>query len=802
MRWNCWASWLGLVVVVGGCGDDSATDGEGGAGATAAEGGSGGQAPDDGGGGAGGGPDVTPPTTQIVSAPQDGQGNGVASAFTLSCDEPSCTFECSLDGAPFEACSASPSYDPLPPGEHTFRARATDAVGNVETTPAEHSWLLAFGFRSVVLAYETACAISGEGSLHCWGSDVDGTVGNGPSAGSLAEPTEIDPASDWGQLFAGALGMCAAKSNGALYCWGDSYALGDQSGSSIDSPAPFSPGGIDFASLDISWGFACGLDAAGAGYCIGEGYDGSLGDGDQTYHYAVTPVSIGADTYTDLAVGSGHACAVTAGGIIHCWGYLPTEGVVPLPTPVGSDDDWVSLTAGDEHTCAIKTDGTLFCWGGNYDGQLGLGDTDARALPTQVGSATNWVSVAAGAYTTCAQNADFEVHCWGGNYDGQVGSTSVPNGSILSPALVSSGHYHQLALGGATSCAASQDGHVSCWGSNNQGVLGRGVSNYQLSLVAIDDQFDTIAVAGDQGGCGLVGDQVYCWGYGSTIGQADGLPRPTPAAIAPAGQWSAVAAGIYAGHACGIRAGTVYCWGDNGVGELGNGTTTPSAAPTPIAAIIGAPSFMSISVGRQSTCAITTENDLYCWGTNGYGELGIGSTMSQSSPVLVAGSGWDQISLGSFRAAAHKLDGTFWNWGANASSVPAQLPGTDWASVGSTGFGECGIKQDQTLHCTIQGVPGTFPAGSASWSKIIGSGYPYCALDAAGAMGCFVGNGVNGFASSPALASGDGWTDFEYPSSLFCGLRADNERQCSGYRRFGSLGDGFDERLPTNVLAP
>jgi hypothetical protein len=325
-------------------------------------------------------------------------------------------------------------------------------------------------------------------------------------------------------------------------------------------------------------------------------------------------------------------------------------------------------------------------------------------LPTQVGSATNWVSVAAGAYTTCAQNADFEVHCWGGNYDGQVGSTSVPNGSILSPTLVSSGQYHQLAFGGATGCAASQDGHVRCWGSNNQGVLGRGVSNYQLSLVAIDDQFDTIAVAGDQGGCGLVGDQVYCWGYGSTIGQADGLPRPTPAAIAPAGQWSAVAAGIYAGHACGIRAGTVYCWGDNGVGELGNGTTTPSAAPTPIAAIIGAPSFMSISVGRQSTCAITTENDLYCWGTNGYGELGIGSTMSKTRRY---GNGQRLgPDLARVLARLRKLDGTFWNWGSNAL-CPRPAAGHRWASVGSTGSARCGIKQTNApLHHS--GVPGAF----------------------------------------------------------------------------------------------
>ncbi|MBL9023472.1 MAG: hypothetical protein JNL21_14840 [Myxococcales bacterium] len=739
-----------------------------------------------------------------MSAPADGQGNGVASAFSLTCSEPSCTFECSFDGAPFEPCSATPSYDRLPPGDHTFAVRATDLAGSVETPPQEHAWSLTFGYRAVTVAYRTACAISGEGALYCWGYDDEGLLGTGPAgAMSTAEPTLVDPATDWAELFSGSENICASKLSGALFCWGPGFPYGDPTDTAVESPTPFSPGGVELVSVGIGYDTLCGLDAGGAAYCVGGGYNGLLGDGDETDHYVTEPVLAGRETYTSISVGAEHACGVTEAGALFCWGYLPVEGTTASPTQVGTDSDWASVSAGEEHTCAIKVDGTLHCWGEGFSGQLGLGDTDPRVTPTQVGAETDWAVVAAGEYATCARNTAFETFCWGNNYDGQVGSVEVPNVDNVPPTPVSNGLFHRLDLGGNTTCGASQDGRVLCWGNNEEGLLGRGVTRYQASLVTIDNQFDTIAMAGDQGGCGLQGDQVLCWGYGPTVGQPDGLPRPTPTAIAPPGQWSAVATALYGSHACGIRAGVVYCWGLNEAGELGNGSTTASLAPTAIAPITGSPVFTSIAVGRSSTCAITTANELYCWGSNGYGELGIGSNTSQSTPALVAGTGWDQISLGHFRAAGHKADGTFWNWGVNATTVPAALPGSDWVSVGATGFGECGIKQDGSLHCTIQAVPGVFPAGAAtSWSKVIGPGYPYCALDTTGLMSCFVSNGPNSFASSPALDGSAGWLDFEYPSSTFCGLRAGKERRCSGFRHFGSLGDGFDERMPEPVLTP
>jgi alpha-tubulin suppressor-like RCC1 family protein len=86
--------------------------------------------------------------------------------------------------------------------------------------------------------------------------------------------------------------------------------------------------------------------------------------------------------------------------------------------------------------------------------------------------------------------------------------------------------------------------------------------------------------------------------------------------------------------------GTGYCWGNNDSGQLGDGTTTSAATPTPIA---GNLLFSSLSAGTWHSCGVTTGGLAYCWGyysPYGYptgGELGDGTTVPSLVPVKVAG---------------------------------------------------------------------------------------------------------------------------------------------------------------------
>ena len=93
--------------------------------------------------------------------------------------------------------------------------------------------------------------------------------------------------------------------------------------------------------------------------------------------------------------------------------------------------------------------------------------------------------------------------------------------------------------------------------------------------------------------------------------------------MSPGAPWAHIAAGDL--HTCGIRTdSTLWCWGDNGHGELGIGDHTgqdlPRQVTTPAAG-----GWASITADDDDTCATRTGGTLWCWGYNGYGELGIGN---------------------------------------------------------------------------------------------------------------------------------------------------------------------------------
>ena len=84
-------------------------------------------------------------------------------------------------------------------------------------------------------------------------------------------------------------------------------------------------------------------------------------------------------------------------------------------------------------------------------------------------------------------------------------------------------------------------------------------------------------------------------------------------------------------HQCGIDPdGRLFCWGPNGSGELGDGTTTTSDAP--VAALLNQP-IAQVVTGYSFTCALTAGGEVYCWGSNQFGQLGDGTTDSRLSPV-------------------------------------------------------------------------------------------------------------------------------------------------------------------------
>jgi alpha-tubulin suppressor-like RCC1 family protein len=399
----------------------------------------------------------------------------------------------------------------------------------------------------------------------------------------------------------GNLHSCAISAAGGAMCWGANSVgqLGDGSLSDRSTPVAVSGLGSGVVALTAGAGHTCALTDRGAVKCWGRNASGQLGDG--THTDRATPVTVtGLESGVQyVAAGGEHACAVTAGGGLKCWGANAdgqlgdggsAESTIPVDA-VGLTGGVARVTAGAYHSCALLDAGVLKCWGKNGDGQLGDGTTVGHGVATNVtGLGAGVVAVDAGRSHTCAIVEGGALGCWGDNAYGQVGDGSqyndrkAPvqvNGLTAGTSATASGGYH--------SCALSDSGAVKCWGYNEDGQLG--------------------------------------------IGSI--LSRSTPVNVSGLTDAVAVAAGLY--HSCALTEdGLLRCWGKNANGQIGDGTTTRRTTPV---AVTGA------------------------WWTGGGGADIAGTVTGPSGEALenvrVRAYAWTGVDWGYAREAVPEADGDF-----------------------------------------------------------------------------------------------------------------------------------------------
>jgi len=110
----------------------------------------------------------------------------------------------------------------------------------------------------------------------------------------------------------------------------------------------------------------------------------------------------------------------------------------------------------------------------------------------------------------------------------------------------------------------------------------------------------------------------------------------------------------------------LFSWGSNGAGQLGLNNRTSYSSPKQVGSFSGSVSWASISAGSSFNAAIKTDGTLWAWGAGTTGQLGLGNTTAYSSPKQVGSlTNWLQISAGYYNNAAIKTDGTLWAWGRN-----------------------------------------------------------------------------------------------------------------------------------------
>src|SRR5262249_38647568 len=172
-----------------------------------------------------------------------------------------------------------------------------------------------------------------------------------------------------------------------------------------------------------------------------------------------------------------------------------------------------------------------------------------------------------------------------------------------------------------------------------------------------------------------------------------------------------VAVGVGARHVCALTEHhEMFCWGDNGLGQLGLGDNTGDNALVAVPTQVRDPaSWTALAVGAEHTCGVH-DGRVYCWGRDVEGQVSGAPGGVVTAPMKVAFSGMpppiEQLAAGNDHTCALGA-GTLWCWGAPdhlglgnvTPSDATQLSGTDWVTVAAAGTHTCGIATDGSVRC-------------------------------------------------------------------------------------------------------
>ena len=341
------------------------------------------------------------------------------------------------------------------------------------------------------------------------------------------------------QLVAGGNHACALSTLGGVECWGDSQygQLGDGSfGAGHEAPAPVVGLASGVASLGAGAAHSCAITTSGGVKCWGANNQGQLGDGTMTNSAVPLDVTGLGSGVASVEGGHNHTCAVTAGGGVKCWGgnlfgELGDGTNTPSTAPVdvvGLASGVVAVSAGQQHACVLTTGGGVKCWGGNSRGQLGDGTNTSSTTPVDVvGLASGVTAIAAGQFHACAVTAAGGVKCWGSNDGGSLGDGTLND--RMTPVDVSGATSGVADLEGAAAlCARTTDGRALCWGdaraSASEAPFFHGMTSLARATRIVSGITTTGEIKSSKGGRFISGYGPLAtlhWPFGCALGYGD-----------------------------------------------------------------------------------------------------------------------------------------------------------------------------------------------------------------------------------------------------------------------------------------
>lgn len=318
---------------------------------------------------------------------------------------------------------------------------------------------------------------------------------------------------------------------------------------------------------------------------------------------------------------------------------------------------------------AIDTAGQAYSWGYNGYGQLGLGNTSNQLTPLRIGNLPEVSQIILNEYTTYALTPNGDLYAWGKNDYGQVGNNNKTN--QVTPIKILS-NVTSLRCKAGVAFAITEDKNVYAWGRGNDFQMGNGdVITAQTTPIRITALSNVDEVVTNGIASFAICDnrqEVYSWGEGwrdelGTYAERNEIPKRI---------WILSDLNetideliIDQNTAFAITSdNTLYGWGSNGYNELGNGSTYDQGTPKPITNI---PKVNQFIFNGYSGVLLGVDGCVYTWGKNPYGEVGSGDQYRQrhAEKLTRLGNNVVQIYNGHNAMYAKDANGIMYGWGTN-----------------------------------------------------------------------------------------------------------------------------------------
>lgn len=399
-------------------------------------------------------------------------------------------------------------------------------------------------------------------------------------------------------------------------------------------------------------------------------------------------------------------------------------GVTPNQYELEGDRP-ASIAGGQHHTIVLTDSGQVFTSGSNSNGQLGTGDGADHSALTNITTSFSGtvVQISATGNHSLALTDGGRVYGWGSNSNGQIGDGSIQDASrpvdITSQFKLPAGVTVRIIYAGwDASYAITNDNRIFAWGHNNQGQLGLGHTNDVLTPEQIEFDFGNIIDFAADSHVLVLNDagQVYSWGN-NQVGQADvsqagsHILVPTDITDDVLGNSGGSIVSVHAASQASLvlmNNDTLRVWGQNDDGNLGlsggSGAKVESITTVDLSQSVG--DVVEVKTGFYVTMALDSDGNVYVWGRNSGGQLGLGTVGdSVSTPTRITG----LTNITSIYATGNVLsavdaNGITYSWGDG--SVPQNISGEiDYSIIVISGANLDGVVEEVYIDLNRDGQP-------------------------------------------------------------------------------------------------